>query len=117
MDLQLKRLRKQAGLTQAELAQKIGTTLRVVSAWERGETDLPLDFAIEIANVFHCSLDALAGRDQRPSFSDPGQEQLNYSYESLNEHGKDTLKQVARSMELDPANRRSDEHRELEGDK
>lgn len=106
MNLQLRKLRKEAGLTQGELAQKIGTTLRVVSAWERGETDLPLDYAIDLADLFHCSLDALAGRDQRPSFSDPGQEKLNQSYEQLNAQGRDTLAQVARSMEMDPSIRR-----------
>lgn len=98
-------------MTQSDLAGEIGTTLRVVSSWERGETDLPFALAVEIANTLHCSLDALAGMEQRPSFSDPGQEQLNCIYESLNDCGKDILKKIARSMELDPVNRRSSELR------
>lgn len=110
-NLQLRKLRKDAGMTQSDLAGEIGTTLRVVSSWERGETDLPFALAVEIANTLHCSLDALAGMEQRPSFSDPGQEQLNCIYESLNDCGKDILKKIARSMELDPVNRRSSELR------
>ena len=33
----LKRMRQQAGLTQAELARRIGVSDRAVRAWEKGE--------------------------------------------------------------------------------
>jgi len=52
-------LRRSAGWTQADLAQKLGITAQAVSQWERGETmpdilTLPL-----LAEAFGCSIDAL----------------------------------------------------------
>ena len=61
----LKSLRKSNGYTQEQLANAIGATKRQIGAWERGENDLPLDYAIEIADLFGCSLDALVGSDRR----------------------------------------------------
>lgn len=69
MNLQLRKYRKQYSMTQGELAKKVGTTLRVISAWERGETPLPLADAARIADVFAVSLDELAGRDWPPGGS------------------------------------------------
>ena len=42
METQLKQLWKMAHLTQSELAELISQTPRVVGAWERDETELPL---------------------------------------------------------------------------
>ncbi len=63
MKLQLRWLRSSKGLTQADLAAKVGTTSRVVSSWERGESALSLEDAALIADVLDCSLDELAGRE------------------------------------------------------
>ena len=62
MKLQLRHLRRMRDLTQSELANRIGKTLRVVSSWEREETLLPLEDACAIADVLECTLDELAGR-------------------------------------------------------
>ena len=62
MDLQLERLRKAKGLTQQQLAEKIGVTKRIVGAWERGETALSLEHACAICNLLDITLDELAGR-------------------------------------------------------
>ena len=58
----LKQLRKAKRLTQEQLADAIGATKRQVGAWERGENELPMDYADTIATLFDCSLDELAGR-------------------------------------------------------
>lgn len=57
--LQIKKRRLAAGLTQAELAEKIGVTRSAVALWETGRKyprgkDIPL-----IANLLHCSIDEL----------------------------------------------------------
>jgi len=62
MNVNMKRLRKEKGLTQEELAKMVDATKRQIGAWERGENDLPLDYADSIASVLGCTLDELAGR-------------------------------------------------------
>ena len=62
MNLQLKQLRKRAGLNQTELARKVGATQRVVSSWETGETALTVEDACAVATALGCTLDELAGR-------------------------------------------------------
>ena len=63
MDLRLRELRKDRHLTQLELGKLVGVSLRVVSAWERRETEITLDDAARVADILHCTLDELAGRD------------------------------------------------------
>lgn len=55
----IQRLRKERGLTQAEIAGRLSVSPQSVSNWERGET-LP-DIAVlpDLASVLHCSVDAI----------------------------------------------------------
>lgn len=62
-DLQLKRIRKSRHLTQGELAGLIGSTLRKISSYERGETELPLSVAVDLCAALDCTLDELSGRE------------------------------------------------------
>ena len=48
----IKELRKKAGLTQAELAEKIGTTQERVCRWERGKIKPSLPMLVKLAAVF-----------------------------------------------------------------
>lgn len=107
MDLQLRKLRKYKHLTQEQLASRVkGATFRKISAWERGETPIPLADAALIADVLECSLDELAGRDWDPAdFADPGQTQLNDSYRLLNDDSKADLVKFAKSYAADPERR------------
>lgn len=56
--------RKQAGMTQAELAEKINYTDKAVSKWERGESAPDVITLAQLAEVFGVSLDALIGKVQ-----------------------------------------------------
>lgn len=68
----LKDLRKQAGLTQEELSQKIGVIRKTVSNWERGFTRISPDYAEQLANYFQVSIGYLLGvsDDKQGSNSD-----------------------------------------------
>ena len=101
MNLNLKALRKQGGLTQEDLAARIGTTARIVGGWERGETSISLIDAAKIADVFDCSLDELAGRDFRPEggYSDPRQAELNRVWGQIGEQRRDRLLETAHDFE------------------
>lgn len=67
----LKALRLQKGITQAQLAQKLGLTKSVVSAYETGLRLPSYDVLIHIACIFDVSTDYLLGveRKQEIDFS------------------------------------------------
>ena len=62
----LKRARKEAGLTQADLAEKMGVHIKTVMNWEQGIAEPPLGTLMELTELYHCDLDYLTGRlDQK----------------------------------------------------
>ena len=56
-------LRKKNGLSQEELAEKIGVARQTISKWELGETSPDLKQAKELSKVFKVSLDELVNND------------------------------------------------------
>ncbi len=52
-------LRRGAGLTQQELAEKLGVTNRTISKWETGETFPETAQLVPLADVFHVTVDEL----------------------------------------------------------
>lgn len=61
----LKALRLRDTLTQAQLAQKLGLTKSVISAYETGLRLPSYDVLIHIARIFKVSTDFLLGLDQK----------------------------------------------------
>lgn len=59
--LKLKELRKQAGITQQQLADKLGITKSVVSYYELSERTPSPDVLRDLAIIFHVSADYLLG--------------------------------------------------------
>lgn len=57
----LKSLRKEAGLTQQEIAQEIGVTRRIIDYYERESKQPPAYFLIGLARAFKMSVDELLG--------------------------------------------------------
>lgn len=60
----LKSLRKNADLTQDEIAEMLGVSPQSVSKWERGDTYPDITLLPSIANIFKISVDALIGMDR-----------------------------------------------------
>ncbi len=56
-------LRKKNGLSQEELAEKIGVARQTISKWELGETSPDLKQSKELSNIFNVSLDELVNND------------------------------------------------------
>ena len=52
-------LRKKNGLSQEDLAEKLGVSRQSVSKWESNNTYPETDKIIQIANLFDCSMDDL----------------------------------------------------------
>lgn len=105
MNLQLMRLRKEAGYKSRRLvADALGISERKYKSWETEEVRLTLDDACDIADLLHCTLDELAGRDFQPTaYSDPRQQVLNHSYSLLDEKSKGDLAGIASSFTADPS--------------
>lgn len=61
----LKTLRVQNKYTQMQLADRIGVTKSVISAYENGFRMPSYDVLISIANIFKVSTDFLLGREQQ----------------------------------------------------
>ena len=61
----LKQLRTQSGLTQQQLAEKIGVTKSVISYYELQERYPSPDILIRLANAFHTSTDYLLDLDEK----------------------------------------------------
>ena len=58
---ELKRLREAAGLSQVQLALRLGVSQGTVANWERGFRVPQTGSLIKIANVLGCGVDALLG--------------------------------------------------------
>ena len=58
----LSELRKEKGISQEDLAKKIGVHTNVVGRYERGEANPSIEIATNISNVFGVSLDYLVAK-------------------------------------------------------
>lgn len=61
----IKKLRLNMGLTQGDLAEAVGVSSRVISAWERQETEITIKHAKKICEVLDCTFEELIG--EKPS--------------------------------------------------
>lgn len=61
--LRLKKLRKNAGMTQNDLAAKFGKSGSAVRMWELGANEPDINTLVELSSIFDCSLDYLMCRD------------------------------------------------------
>ena len=68
----LKTLRKQAGLTQKQLATQLGVTKSVVSFYELQTRSPSPDVLAKLAMIFHVSVDYLLGLDNRETIDVSG---------------------------------------------
>lgn len=58
----LRDLKEDSDMTQKQVADIIGVSINHYGKYERGETDIPFEKAIALAEFYNVSLDYLAGR-------------------------------------------------------
>ena len=58
-------LRKSTGLSQEELAEKVGVSRQTISKWELGETSPDIKQAKELSKIFNISIDELVNNDRK----------------------------------------------------
>lgn len=61
--MNIKRLREAAGMTQAELADKIGVTQPIVASWETGVKNPRAAKLPKLAQILGCTIDDLFRRE------------------------------------------------------
>ena len=67
--LQLIMLRKRNGITQRELAQKLGVHITTIKNWEGGHCYPDVNNICALADVLHVSADSLLGREESETVS------------------------------------------------
>lgn len=58
--------RKEIGLSQEELAEQLGVSRQAVSRWENDNGYPEMEKMIRLSQIYHVSLDYLAGNEQEP---------------------------------------------------
>ena len=61
--MKIKELREAAGMTQADLADRLQVSVPTVSRWESGVIRPSVGNLIELAEIFGVTTDAILGRD------------------------------------------------------
>ena len=85
--VRLKKLRKNAGMTQAELALRLDRTGSAVRMWELGVNEPDIATLVELSAIFDCSLDYLLCRDA--VLGKEGAVRTNLPVYRLSEYGPD----------------------------
>lgn len=67
LGLLIKNLRKQAGLTQQQLAQKLDVTVTTIGRWELNYKTPSVERLVELSRIFHVPLNYLVGIEKEKS--------------------------------------------------
>lgn len=101
MDLRIRERREALGLTQTELAKKVGKSFRTIQSWERGESYPNAEYVSILCNVFgtdpNSLLDWYATHPcAHPQAQDPEHAELVGCYDQCTDDRKDSLMRQAR---------------------
>ena len=55
-------LRKEQGLTQQQIGEKLQTTQRCYASWAQGRTEPNIEMLVKLADIYEVSVDYLLGR-------------------------------------------------------
>jgi transcriptional regulator with XRE-family HTH domain len=96
----LTQAREQAGLTQQQLADKLGTSQRAVARWERDPIALRPDQLTALASVLGVSLDYLAGIPDAPEPAPKGPpEKLRRAFEKVRKLSRSRQNRIVEMIE------------------
>ena len=99
----LRQTREQAGLTQLELAEKLGVTKSAVGNYKNGVSSPKWDVLVRIFDVLHVEPNFLYQDSFSPPVSDsvhltPAQTTLLTSFDQLNDEGQDKVISYAEDL-------------------
>ena len=55
----IKQMRKEMGLTQKELAERVGVTQQCISDWENGKIEPTISYVAKMSKIFETTIDSL----------------------------------------------------------
>lgn len=67
--MEIGKYRERAGMTKTQLADTLGVDLSTVCKWESGANKPKADGLLRMADLFHCTIDELFGREPPSSDS------------------------------------------------
>lgn len=106
MNLCLKQIRKENGMSQAELAKRLGVDIKTVGNWERGKTIPDAEQVWNCAVALGCSPNDICGwyidhpEDRPAPPGDPGASELLGCYSRCTSDRRASLLQAARDAAL-----------------
>lgn len=107
--LALRAMRERVGMTQQEVADALDVKRRRYGDWETGRREINLKDAIDLADLFHCTLDELAG------IAEPGLDEdestIIAAYRATDDGNRERLLDVAR-LDLERAEKTASQKRE-----
>lgn len=102
MDLKIRERREALGLTQTELAKKVGKSFRTIQSWERGESYPNAEYVAVLCDVFDTDPNDLLGwyidhprASPQPLRLDPEHEALLTNYDRCTPERRDILMRQA----------------------
>lgn len=94
----IKQKRKELGLSQKEMSEKLGTSQQTISRLEKTEIEnIPCSLLMKLADIFQIPLDVLI-YDEQNIFSDAQGGELWKIYKKLDETNKTTLLLLGRRL-------------------
>jgi transcriptional regulator with XRE-family HTH domain len=93
----LQTLRKEQGLTQEQLAERIGVARRTVSRWETGANLPDLDVLVELSDFYAVDLRELLDGERREQKMDKELEETVLKVAEYSNAGKERIKRVVKA--------------------
>lgn len=93
----LKMYRVKAGMTQEEIAEKLGVSRQAVAKWERGESLPDIESCIELSTLFGTTVDMLV-RNMQVQARDGDDGKHVFGISKINEKGQMTLPAECRKV-------------------
>jgi len=91
--IRLRELRNQYGYSVKEMCAKLGVDDSRYRKWESGTNGLPLEYSLMCCDIFHCTMDELAGRTPLSMSAD--ERHLLDLFRACNQTGREYIIQLA----------------------
>ena len=103
----LQRARKQRGMTQEELAEKVGVSRQALAKWESGETVPDIDRAALTAEILGLSLEELVEKKEpETAYQGPPRGKYLFGIADVNDKGQIVIpKEARRVFDIKPGDR------------
>lgn len=123
----LAKLRKDAGMSQFELAERLGVSQQTISKYEKGTRQPDNATLLKLSEIFNCSVDYLLGRTDDPSPRDETstvsdleellkQDTLMFDGEPLDEEAKEGILRFLKLVKETSEKRRKDQNKKSDSD-